>query len=135
MAKTEVTKKTPRKAAPAKGIDLKVFSVMGDEVGTTTVPEGILGVFQLARGEGNVAYVGRADQDLRASLLSLLEKGYTHFQWVQAPWTKETYEMQCRLYHFAGGNKRLDNEDHPYPPEGKNWACRISGKPAALCDL
>jgi large subunit ribosomal protein L4 len=44
MEKTEVTKKTTRKAAPAKGIDLKVFSVNGDEVGATAVPAGIFDV-------------------------------------------------------------------------------------------
>lgn len=100
-----------------------------------SVPNSVLGVFQLARGEANVAYVGRADQDLQDSLKDCLDKGYTHFQWVQVPWTKEGFEMQCRLYHFSGGSKRLDNAEHPYPPEGKNWLCRMSGKPAALCDL
>lgn len=99
------------------------------------VPEGILGVFQLARGEGNIAFVGRADRDLRASLESHLSAGYSHFQWVQLPWVKETFEMQCRLYHHAGGKRRLDNLDHPYPPEGRTHACTVSSLAPSLCEI
>lgn len=99
------------------------------------IPEGLLGVFQLARGEANIAYVGRADRDLRQSVSEHLDQGYTHFQWVQLPWTKETYEMQCRLYHHAGGKRRLDNLDHPHPPEGKSNRCPISATTTAMCEL
>lgn len=99
------------------------------------VPANMLGVFQLARGEANIAYVGRADDDLRARLLEHLEKGYTHFQWLGLPWVKETYEMHCRLYHHAGGKKRLDSSDHPFPPDGKVKMCPVSSQPPALCEL
>lgn len=99
------------------------------------VPVGLLGVFQLARGEGNIAFVGRSDSDLHASLLDHLNKGYTHFQWVQLPWVKETFEMHCRLYHHAGGRKRLDNPDHPYPQEGRVCACPVSATTPAQCEL
>jgi hypothetical protein len=99
------------------------------------IPEGLLGVFQLAKGEANISYVGRADHDLRASLLEQLDKGYSHFQWVQLPWVKETFEMQCRLYHHAGGRHRLDNLDHPQPPEGKLWPCPVSSLTTSMCEL
>lgn len=99
------------------------------------IPETLLGVFQLSRGEANIAYVGRADVDLRQSLLSMLDKGYTHFQWVQLPWVKETFEMHCRLHHHAGGRRRLDNADHPYPPEGKFWSCTVSAVSPAMCEV
>jgi hypothetical protein len=98
------------------------------------VPEGLLGVFQLSKGEANISYVGRADDNLRDSLLEQLDKGYTHFQWVQLPWTKETFEMQCRLYHHGGGRRKLDNIDHPYPPEGKLWKCTVSSDTPAMCE-
>jgi len=98
------------------------------------IPENLLGVFQLARGEANIAFVGRADENLRAALLEHLGRGYTHFQWVQLPWTKETFEMHCRLYHHAGGRLRLDNTDHPYPPEGKVWPCPVSALSTAMCE-
>lgn len=98
------------------------------------VPESLLGVFQLSRGEANIAFVGRADLDMRQSLLAMLDKGYTHFQWTQLPWTKETFEMNCRLYHHAGGRRRLDNSDHPYPPEGKFWSCTVSAVSPSICD-
>jgi hypothetical protein len=97
------------------------------------VPDGILGVFQLSRGGATIAYVGRADQNLRLSLQEFLGKGYKQFQWVQLPWVKETYEMQCRLFHHAGGLKELDNVDHPYPPEGKLWRCAITVQTPSMC--
>ena len=99
------------------------------------VPEGLLGVFQLGKVEDKIAYVGRADSDLRRELLGMLDKGYSFFQWVQLPWVKETYEMQCRLYHSGGGRKSLDNGDHPYPPEGKLWRCHVSAQTPAMCTL
>lgn len=99
-----------------------------------TIPAGLMGVFQLARGESNIAFVGRADEDLRQTVLQFLGKGYTHFQWTQVPWPREGFLMQCRLYHHAGGRNRLDNPDHPYPPEGKVWFCPLSSQPAAICE-
>jgi hypothetical protein len=101
-----------------------------------TVPEGLLGVFQLARGEDHIAYVGRADNaNLRECIMEMLDKGYSHFQYANLPWTKETYEMHCRLYHHAGGRNRLDNLDHPYPPEGKHLQCPMSAVPPAMCEI
>lgn len=100
----------------------------------STIPDNILGVFQLSRGEGTIAYVGRADENLKPTIQEFLGKGYTHFQWTHVPWSKEGYEMNCRLFHHAGGRKRLDNLDHPYPPEGKFWKCPVSAQPAAMCE-
>src|SRR5687768_6602142 len=99
------------------------------------VPEGILGVYQLAKNGSSIAYVGRADDDVRHRLQEKLSKGYSHFQWVQVPWTKETFEMHCRLYHHAGGRKQLDNKDHPYPPEGKLWRCTVSTLTPSMCEF
>lgn len=99
------------------------------------VPEGLIGVFQLSKGEANIAYVGRADTSLRDDLAGMLGKGYSYFQWVQLPWTKETFEMHCRLFHHGGGLRTLDNPEHPYPPEGKLWRCPVSTETPAMCDL
>jgi hypothetical protein len=99
------------------------------------VPADILGVFQLSKGAANISYVGRADVNLRDSLMEMLDKGYTQFQWVPLPWTKETFEMHCRLYHHGGGRKKLDNIDHPYPPEGKLWKCTVSANTPAMCEF
>lgn len=100
------------------------------------IPEGLLGVFQLSRGDDKIAYVGRADKaDLRERVAEMLDKGYSFFQYANLPWTKETYEMHCRLYHHAGGRTRLDNLDHPYPPEGKHLRCPISAVPPAMCEI
>ena len=97
------------------------------------IPDGLLGVFQLSKGGGEIAFVGRADVDLRDGLFAMLDKGYSEFQWVPLPWTKETFEMHCRLYHHGGGRKKLDNVDHPYPPEGKLWQCTVSTQTPAMC--
>ena len=100
------------------------------------VPESILGVFQLSKdGDENISYVGRADDNLRDRLMEQLGKGYTHFQWVHLPWVKETFEMHCRLHHHGGGLKKLDNLDHPYPPEGKLWQCPVSSQTPSVCDI
>jgi hypothetical protein len=100
----------------------------------TKVPDNVLGVFQLSRTGEKIAYVGRADKNLRTTLMDLLGKSFTDFQWVQVPWTKEAFEMHCRLYHHAGG-KTLDNDEHPFPPEGKQLICPLSAEPVALCQL
>lgn len=99
-----------------------------------SVPQNLLGVFQLSRDGKKISLVERADSSLRDSLFAYVGKGYTHFQWVSVPWTKEGFEMHCRLYHHGGG-KTLDNIDHPYPPEGKQLRCPMSSQPPALCDL
>lgn len=98
------------------------------------IPERFLGVFQLAKDSSSIAYVGRADQDLRQSLTEMLNKGYSHFQWVQLPWVKETFEMHCRLYHYAGGRIKLDNADHPHVPEGKLGQCPVTTLNPAMCE-
>ncbi len=99
------------------------------------VPVGVLGVFQLARGENCVAYVGRADRSLRDVIQEQMSKGYTHFQWVLVPWTKEGFEMECRLYHSHGGRRHLDNKTHPLPPSGLAWPCEIHCGPVGACPV
>ena len=105
-----------------------------DEKTLEKVPES-LGVFLLARGEGNIAYVGRADDNLRMTLCGFQGKVYTHFCFVRLPWTKEAFEMQCRLYHHEGGKRRLDNTEHPMGPSPKMNMCLINAIPLGLCDV
>ena len=97
------------------------------------VPKNILGIFQLAKEVDKIAYVGRADADLHDSLEGFLSTDYRYFQWVRVPWTKEGFEMQCRLYHHGGG-RSLENSTHPFPPQGEAWNCPLSCKPAAICE-
>ena len=96
------------------------------------IPE-CMGVFQLARGPGKVAYVGRSDESLSKALRKFLSEGYTHFQWVRLPWPKEAFEMQCRLYHHEGGKQKLENTEHPQPSTLHNTQCVISCQPVAQC--
>lgn len=99
------------------------------------VPKAIIGVFQLSRDGQSIHYVGRSDENLHDELVKFLDKGYRFFQWQKLPWSRETYEMHCRLFHHGGGTKKLDNDEHPLPPSGNAWPCRMSYKPSALCDL
>lgn len=107
------------------------------EAAVEKVPNRVLGIFQLARGEvpeKSVAYVGASYSDLRAEMQKFLGKGYTHCQWVKLPWTKEVFEMHCRLYHHYEGYPRLDNSTHPEPPTKERWNCTLTSNPPALCD-
>jgi hypothetical protein len=100
----------------------------------SSVPANTLGVFQLSRGDEKPCLVERSDTDLLAAMMDYLDKGYAKFQWVEVPWSKEGFEMHCRLYHHGGG-KQLDNLDHPYPPEGKLICCPMSAQAPTLCQL
>jgi hypothetical protein len=82
-----------------------------------------------------VAYVGRADENLRKSLGEFSGKGYTHFCFVRVPWLKEAFEMQCRLYHHEGGRRRLDNTEHPQGPTPKMNMCLVTALPIGMCDF
>ena len=104
-----------------------------NQVAIDKVPE-CLAVFLLGRGEGNVAFVGRADENLRKSLSEYIGKGYTHFRYVRVPWLKEGFEMQCRLYHHEGGRRRLDNTEHPQGPTTKMSLCEVSAQTIGMCD-
>lgn len=105
------------------------------EAQINTVPSGIIGIFQLSNDGEKISYVGRSDSDLQQAMREKLGKGYSHFQWVKVPWAKEAYEMHCRLYHFARGLGKIDNEEHPYPPAGEVRQCVMSTKSPAVCDL
>jgi len=106
-----------------------------NEQNLAAIPDNILGVFQLSRNANDIIYVGRSDLNIKEALKEFIGKNYTHFQWTQVPWEKEAFEMNCRLFHHAGGMKKLDNADHPYPPEGKFWKCTLSSQPPAMCEL
>ncbi|MCO5142659.1 MAG: hypothetical protein M9962_06175 [Oligoflexia bacterium] len=99
------------------------------------IPKEMLGVFQLSKNGEKISYVGRSDADLRDELKKFLGKGYGFFQWVQLPWTKETFEMHCRLYHHAGGREQLDNEDHPVSSDVKQSCCPLTLQPSSLCEF
>lgn len=99
------------------------------------IPIGVLGVFQLSKDGDRISYVGRSDSDLQEEIKKFLSKDYKYFQWVQLPWTKETYEMHCRLYHHAGGKSHLDNIDHPYSTNNKQNFCPLSLQPSSMCEF
>lgn len=99
------------------------------------IPDNVLGVFQLSKNGEHIVYVGRSDSNIKEEVRHFLGKEYRYFQWVQLPWTKETYEMHCRLYHHAGGRDHLDNTDHPTSSNIKQNYCPLSLQPSSMCEF
>jgi hypothetical protein len=84
------------------------------------VPAGVPGAFALGHArpqEGAVfiSYVGRADDDLRASVLAHVGSRYSALFYLPLPSAGEAYREECLLWHEMGGSD-LDSPDHPVPP-------------------
>ena len=86
------------------------------------------GVFILSYDRTMDARVGRADEDLRATLLEFRDQyGYFHIEVIFA--RKERFERECEMYHRLGGERgQLDNEFHPLPPAGPQLKCPVCVK-------
>jgi hypothetical protein len=84
------------------------------------VPAGTPGAFALGyarpqEGAVFVSYVGRADTDLRAAVLSHVGSRYTACFYLPLASPAEAYAEECRLWHEMGAGE-LDSGDHPVPP-------------------
>ena len=86
------------------------------------------GVFILSYDRTMDARVGRADTDLRATLLEFQDRyAYFHIEVVFA--RKERFERECEMYHRMGGDRgQLENEFHPLPPPGPQLKCPVCVK-------
>ncbi len=81
------------------------------------VPEASPGIFVLSYDRTQETRVGRADEDLRATLSSFEgEYAYFYFEAIEA--ADERYHRECELFHRLGGDRgQLDNTSHPKPPD------------------
>ena len=86
------------------------------------------GVFILSYDRTMDALVGRADTDLRATLLEFQDRyAYFHIE-VVFP-SKERFERECEMYHRMGGDRgQLENAFHPVPPAGPQLNCPVCVK-------
>ena len=86
------------------------------------------GVFILSYDRTMDALVGRADTDLRATLLEFQDRyAYFHFE-VVFP-RKERFERECEMFHRMGGDRgQLENGIHPLPPPGPQLKCPVCVK-------
>ncbi len=80
------------------------------------VPEASPGIFVLSYDRTQETRVGRADEDLRATLSSFEgEYAYFYFEAIEAD--DERYYRECELFHRLGGDRgQLDNTSHPKAP-------------------
>ncbi len=75
------------------------------------------GIFVLSYDRTQETRVGRADEDLRATL-SAFEGEYAYFYFETIDEPDERYFRECELFHRLGGDRgQLDNTSHPKPPE------------------
>ena len=82
------------------------------------------GVYILSRDGKIVAYVGRADVDIRSEIKQIACEGYGYtycfFEYTSS--LKEAYIKECEYYH-----KYLppDNTHHPSAPTETDWRCPV----------
>ena len=82
------------------------------------VPARVPGIFVLSYDRTQEARVGRADEDLRATVAAF-EGEYAYFYVETIEPSDERFFRECELYHRLGGDHRqLDNTSHPEPPPG-----------------
>ena len=86
------------------------------------------GVFILSYDRTMDALVGRADTDLRATLLEFQDR-YAFFHIEVVFPSKERFERECEMYHRMGGDRgQLENAFHPVPPPGPQLNCPVCVK-------
>lgn len=68
-------------------------------------------------------YVGRSDTNLKVEIKQQyqnhVDKGLTHFKYVEKKKPKTAFELECSLYHEFGKSKKLINQIHPARPKPK----------------
>ncbi len=99
------------------------------------VAEGYAGCYVLGNASGErfeARFVGRSDSDVHKELRAhaLKDQGsthnqYKHFKYGLAVSAQAAFDIECQVYHEAGGRKRLDNTSHPSRPKHSEWKCPV----------
>jgi uncharacterized protein (TIGR02266 family) len=97
-----------------------------DHVVREQVPEGARGIFVLSYDRTQEAFVGRADDALRDTLMGFVgEYAYFYFEIVND--AEERFIRECELFHRLGGDHgQLDNAGHP---GGSPFVCPLCSRP------
>ena len=86
--------------------------------------DGCAGVYVTYDRQGFVSGLGRSDCNLRESLNEQAAAGEAcSFAYKPAPSPKEAFNLECLLYHAAGG--AFAQLIHPVPTPGHTWRCPI----------
>lgn len=68
-------------------------------------------------------FIGRADKNLKETLMNLVDSGYIKFMFSYAISPRDAFIKECMLFHELGGIEKLDNQLHPEPPVGTQIEC------------
>jgi hypothetical protein len=96
-----------------------------EEVIDAVTPEDGKGIFVLSYDGTQDAWVGRADESLRDSLMDFVGI-YAFFYHECIDPVGERFNRECEIFHSFGGDRgQLDNVGHPQPPAESNLTCPI----------
>jgi hypothetical protein len=99
-----------------------------EEVLRAETPKGLPGIFVLAYDRTQDARVGRADDDLRATLTGFVGE-YAYFYHEVIEDAAERYHRECELFHRLGGDSgQLDNVAHPVAPADSALVCPVCAR-------
>lgn len=88
-------------------------------------PDGQPGIFVLSYDRTQEARVGRADEDLCATIASF-EGEYAYFYCETIDSLDERFARECELFHRLGGDRgQLDNVEHPSSPADAELDCPV----------
>ena len=68
-------------------------------------------------------FVGRADANLKETLMRLVGSGYKKFTFRYAVTPRDAFVNECQIFHEFGGITKLDNQLHPESPVGTHYEC------------
>jgi hypothetical protein len=90
-----------------------------DAVVTSTSP----GIFLLGKTDKHqsfhVLHIGRADEDIRATLKHYV-RSYAEFRFEYCASSKDAFEKECGLYHTL---RPVDTPAHPLRPNNSDFRC------------
>jgi hypothetical protein len=96
-----------------------------EQVLRVEAPNGVPGIFVLAYDRTQDARVGRADDDLRATLMEFVGE-YAYFYHEVIEEAGDRFHRECELYHRLGGDSgQLDNVAHPTAPADSGLTCPV----------
>jgi hypothetical protein len=96
------------------------LTTAGIEIAVRKVSAGAYALGSTEADTFTIAYVGRADTDLRAMLKQWIGE-YEQFKFRYFGSAEAAFEKECSLFHEFGG-PTLDNKVHP-ARAGARWKC------------
>ncbi len=96
-----------------------------EDIVPAVIPENTKGIFVLSYDGTQDAWIGRADEDLRDTLMGFVGT-YAYFYHECIDPIEERFCRECELFHSFGGDRgQLDNVVHPQPPTESSLTCPV----------